>query len=141
RSPRAPVGGRRPAEREASPLHALYRPMTLDANYAARGDARCRRRAKLASVIPKAAPYRIAVSGAAYAMTLDEGMQLSSGERLKPLTIAYETCGALNADRSNAVLVCHGLNEDQYVARPNPFTGRPGWWQRIVGPGRPLDTN
>ena len=60
---------------------------------------------------------------------------------LAPLTIAFETYGALNAERSNAVLVCHSLTGDQFVASPNPITGRPAWWPRIVGPGRPIDTN
>jgi homoserine O-acetyltransferase len=68
-------------------------------------------------------------------------LQLSNGEKLAPLTIAFETYGALNLDRSNAVLVCHGLMHDQFVAGPNPVTGRPAWWPRIVGPGRPIDTN
>ncbi len=68
-------------------------------------------------------------------------LQLSNGENLAPLTIAFETYGALNLERSNAVLVCHGLTHDQFVASPNPITGRPAWWPRIVGPGRPIDTN
>jgi homoserine O-acetyltransferase/O-succinyltransferase len=68
-------------------------------------------------------------------------LQLASGQSLSPLTIAFETYGALNHDRSNAVMVCHGLTGDQFVASPNPVTGRPAWWPRIVGPGRPIDTN
>lgn len=68
-------------------------------------------------------------------------LHLSNGETLSPLTIAFESYGALNAERSNAVLVCHGLTGDQFVAGPNPVTGRPAWWPRIVGPGRPIDTN
>ena len=68
-------------------------------------------------------------------------LQLSSGEALAPLTVGFETQGALNADRSNAVLICHSLTADQFVASPNPITGRPAWWPRIVGPGRPIDTN
>ncbi len=68
-------------------------------------------------------------------------LQLSSGAALSPLTIAFETYGALNAERTNAVLVCHPLTADQFVASPNPTTGRPAWWPRIVGPGRPIDTN
>lgn len=68
-------------------------------------------------------------------------LQLANGEMLAPLTIAFETYGALNLDRSNAVLVCHALTHDQFVASPNPITGRPAWWPRIVGPGRPIDTN
>jgi homoserine O-acetyltransferase len=68
-------------------------------------------------------------------------LQLANGEHLAPLTIAFETYGALNLERSNAVLVCHALTSDQFVASPNPITGRPAWWPRIVGPGRPIDTN
>lgn len=68
-------------------------------------------------------------------------LQLASGQSLSPLTIAFETYGALNVDRSNAVMVCHGLTGDQFAAGPNPVTGRPAWWPRIVGPGRPIDTN
>ncbi len=72
---------------------------------------------------------------------LSAPLQLSSGAALSPLTIGFETYGALNAERSNTVLVCHGLTGDQFVASPNPITGRPAWWPRIVGPGRPIDTN
>ncbi|MBL8559718.1 MAG: homoserine O-acetyltransferase [Hyphomonadaceae bacterium] len=71
----------------------------------------------------------------------DQPLHLSSGEKLSPLTIGYETYGELAPDKSNAVLVCHALTGDQYVASPNPVTGRPGWWPRIVGPGKPIDTN
>jgi len=66
---------------------------------------------------------------------------LDCGVELAPLEIAYQTLGTLNADRSNAVLVCHGLTGDQYMASTHPVTGRPGWWNTIVGPGRPVDTN
>jgi homoserine O-acetyltransferase len=71
----------------------------------------------------------------------DQPLRLASGATLSPVTVAYETYGALNADKSNAVLVCHALTGDQFVASPNPVTGRPAWWPRIVGPGRPIDTN
>jgi homoserine O-acetyltransferase len=71
----------------------------------------------------------------------DQPLHLSSGEKLSPLTIGYETYGELAPDKSNAVLVCHALTGDQYVASPNPVTGRAGWWPRIVGPGKPIDTN
>jgi homoserine O-acetyltransferase len=71
----------------------------------------------------------------------DAPLQLSNGKLLSPLSVAYETYGQLNANRTNAVLICHALTGDQYVASPNPNTGRPAWWPRIVGPGRPIDTN
>ena len=69
-----------------------------------------------------------------------QGITLECGQSLAPLTLAYRTYGALNASRSNAVLVCHALTGDQYVAEPHPITGKPGWWDTLVGPGRPIDT-
>ena len=66
---------------------------------------------------------------------------MDSGATLTPLTIAYQTYGALNAERSNALLVCHALTGDQHVANLHPVTGRPGWWETMVGPGRPFDTD
>ena len=67
-------------------------------------------------------------------------IMLDAGVRLDPFEIAYQTYGTLNADKSNAVLICHALTGDQYVASANPVTGRPGWWTHMVGPGKPLDT-
>ena len=66
-------------------------------------------------------------------------LRLDSGGALNGLEIAYRTLGALNAERSNAILVCHALTLDQHLAGPHPSTGKPGWWQRMVGPGLPLD--
>ena len=68
-------------------------------------------------------------------------MKLDSGASLGPFTIAYETYGALNADKSNAVLVCHALTGDQYVIGTHPVTGKSGWWEFMVGPGRSIDTD
>ncbi|MEC7488894.1 MAG: homoserine O-acetyltransferase [Pseudomonadota bacterium] len=68
-------------------------------------------------------------------------MQLDSGEAIGPFSLAYTTCGELDADKSNAVLVCHALTGDQYVFDPHPMTGKPGWWELMVGPDKPLDTN
>ncbi len=72
---------------------------------------------------------------------LEAPLLLDCGAALAPLEIAYQTYGVLNANRSNAILVCHALTLDQYVASTNPVTGRPGWWSTIVGPGRPVDTD
>ena len=68
-------------------------------------------------------------------------LQMDAGVLLAPLTIAYQTYGTLNADRSNAVLVCHALTGDQHVANEHPVTGKAGWWETMVGPGRPIDTD
>ncbi|MBF0169876.1 MAG: homoserine O-acetyltransferase [Nitrospinae bacterium] len=68
-------------------------------------------------------------------------LNLSCGFGLRNYQIAYETYGTLNAERSNAILVCHALTGDQFVARPNPVTGRAPWWPTMVGPGRPVDTD
>jgi homoserine O-acetyltransferase len=70
-----------------------------------------------------------------------DGLALDRGGVVAPLAVAYRTYGTLNAARSNAVLVCHALTGDQYVAETNPVTGKPGWWETVVGPGRPVDTD
>lgn len=71
----------------------------------------------------------------------DEALPLDSGTTLGPYTVAYQTYGTLNAAKSNAILVCHALTGDQHVASINPVTGKPGWWDNMVGPGRPVDTD
>lgn len=74
-------------------------------------------------------------------VTFDDGLALECGATLPRLTVAYRTYGTLNAARTNAVLVCHALTLDQYVAEPHPVTGKEGWWETVVGPGRPVDTS
>ncbi len=69
-------------------------------------------------------------------VTFDDGLALECGTVLRPHTIAFRTYGTLNADKSNAILVCHALTGDQYVAENHPITGKPGWWTSVVGPGR-----
>jgi len=71
----------------------------------------------------------------------DQPLKLDCGVELAPFQIAYKTYGTLNAARSNAVLVCHALTGDQHVASEHPITGKPGWWEVMVGPGRPIDTD
>jgi homoserine O-acetyltransferase/O-succinyltransferase len=71
----------------------------------------------------------------------DHPLVLDSGARLNHLQIAYNTYGTLNAAKSNAVLVCHALTGDQHVANVHPVTGKSGWWETLIGPGKIIDTN
>ena len=70
----------------------------------------------------------------------DKPLKLDAGIKLAPFQIAYKTYGTLNAARSNAVLICHALTGDQHVANEHPVTKKPGWWESMVGPGKPIDT-
>jgi homoserine O-acetyltransferase/O-succinyltransferase len=72
-------------------------------------------------------------------MHFEQPLPLQSGAVLERYTLAYETYGTLNADRSNAVLVCHALNASHHVAGTHA-DGSTGWWDNLVGPGKPLDT-
>jgi homoserine O-acetyltransferase len=68
-------------------------------------------------------------------------LKIESGDIIDSFKLAFKTYGKLNADKTNAILVCHALTGDQYVAGNNPITGREGWWSRMVGPNKPIDTN
>lgn len=70
----------------------------------------------------------------------DEPLKLDSGVILSPFQIAYQDYGTLNDDKSNAILICHALTGDQHVANIHPVTGKPGWWDTLVGPGKIIDT-
>jgi homoserine O-acetyltransferase len=72
-------------------------------------------------------------------VTLAVPLALDSGAALASVEIAYESYGTLNADASNAILICHALTGDQHVAANHPRTGKPGWWTRLVGEGKPID--
>lgn len=74
-------------------------------------------------------------------LILPAPLPLDGGGELTSAHVAYETYGTLADDRSNAILLCHALTGDQYVASPHPLTGKPGWWERMVGPGKPIDTD
>lgn len=67
--------------------------------------------------------------------------KLDSGFNLKDFQIAFKTFGNLNANKDNAILICHALTGDQYVSETNPITKKDGWWSRMVGVNKPIDTN
>ena len=74
-------------------------------------------------------------------LDLAQPLPLDCGQSLSAASIAYETYGTLGPDADNAVLICHATTGDQHVASPHPITGKPGWWSRMVGPDKPIDTN
>ncbi len=74
-------------------------------------------------------------------VTLPGPLPLDGGAYLSSVDIGYETYGTLNAEHSNAILIAHALTGDQHVASAHPITGKPGWWARMVGPGKPIDTD
>jgi homoserine O-acetyltransferase/O-succinyltransferase len=75
-------------------------------------------------------------------VTFDRELKLQSGATLGPITLAYETYGQLNEDRSNAILICHAWSGDAHVAgQHTPDDPKLGWWDEAVGPGKAFDTN
>ncbi len=78
--------------------------------------------------------------GEIHSVTFDGKLRLHSGAMLGPITLAYETYGHLNADHSNAILICHALSGDSHVARHSPEEHE-GWWEAAVGPGKAFDTD
>ena len=74
-------------------------------------------------------------------LTLPQPLPLDGGGTLADAVIAYESYGMLSDAADNAILVCHALTGDQYLASTHPITGKPGWWERMVGPGKPIDTD
>ncbi len=75
-------------------------------------------------------------------LKFEQPLPLKSGARLPGYELVYETYGTLNAARSNAVLVCHALNASHHVAGTYEGQARSeGWWDNLIGPGKPLDTN
>ncbi|WP_416547205.1 homoserine O-acetyltransferase [Limnohabitans sp. DCL3] len=75
-------------------------------------------------------------------MTFEAPLPLQSGASIRGYSLSYETYGTLNADKSNAVLICHALNASHHVA--GVYADQPqntGWWDNMIGPGKPLDTD
>ncbi|MBL8688638.1 MAG: homoserine O-acetyltransferase [Rhodospirillaceae bacterium] len=86
-------------------------------------------------------PTYDALPGHRLVLGADAPLKLDCGIDLAPCTVAYQTYGQLNDARTNAVLVCHALTGDQYVAEDHPVTGKKGWWEMMVGPAKPIDTD
>jgi homoserine O-acetyltransferase len=70
-----------------------------------------------------------------------DSISLDSGATLAPVEVAYETYGELNQRRTNAILVLHAFSGDAHAAGISPLTGKPGWWDNMIGPGKAFDTN
>jgi homoserine O-acetyltransferase len=71
----------------------------------------------------------------------EKPLLLSNGAKIKNFPLAYQTYGKLNEDKSNAILICHALTGDQYLASTQPITEKNGWWDFMVGEDKPIDTN
>src|SRR2546430_212763 len=70
-----------------------------------------------------------------------DSIDLECGATLYPVEVAYETWGHLNADRSNAILITHAFTGDAHAAGISQETGKPGWWDNMIGPGKAFDTS
>lgn len=90
---------------------------------------------------PAYAPGAWTLPGERVRLAENQPLRLDSGVELKGVDIAYQTWGTLNADKSNAVLVCHALTGDHFVAGEHPITGKRGWWEQVVGAGKVIDTD
>jgi len=73
--------------------------------------------------------------------TPDEPLRLADGDVLQAVDVTYETYGTLNASRSNAVVICHALTSDAHAAGLHEGDKHAGWWDNLIGPGKPLDTD
>ena len=70
-----------------------------------------------------------------------ESLSLDSGATLAPVDVAYQTYGVLNSPKTNAILILHAFSGDAHAAGISPETGKPGWWDNMIGPGKAFDTN
>lgn len=97
--------------------------------------------APYSQAIPFGPSQRLVEVGQLVDITPDTPFRFDCGAEMASLTLAYQTYGTLNAAKSNAILLCHGLTGDQYLVGPHPVTGKPGWWEDLVGPGKLFDTD
>lgn len=87
------------------------------------------------------AKYKEAKVGNIVNLAKDTGLLLDCGKEIYDFPVGYQTYGTLNKAKNNAILVCHGLTGDQYLIGPHPVTGRPGWWENLIGSGKVIDTD
>ncbi len=88
-----------------------------------------------------AATATSALPGHHVRLGVEAPLRLDCGMEISDFPVAYQTYGELNADKSNAILICHALTGDQFLAEPHPLTGQEGWWELMVGPGKTIDTD
>jgi len=93
------------------------------------------------TALPLSSLARTDLPGQRATFGAERPMRLDSGVEFGPFTIAYQTYGTLNRERSNAILLCHALSGDQFASEIHPVTGKPGWWELAVGPGLAFDTD
>ena len=87
------------------------------------------------------AAYKEAEVGEIIELAKRTPLKLDCGKEVKNFPMAVQTIGKLNKDKSNAILICHGLTGDQYIVSKHPVTGKPGWWENLVGKGKIFDTD
>lgn len=94
------------------------------------------------SIVAEFGPkYKEAKIGDIIMLAIEKPLLLDCGREISNFPMAYKTYGTLNADKSNAILLCHGLTGDQYLIGKHPVTHKDGWWEQIAGPGKILDTD
>lgn len=89
----------------------------------------------------KTADYKSALGVTRTQIVSLPGFTTRSGRAFEKVDVSYQTLGTLSPAHDNAILVCHGLSGDAHVAGTDPQTGRPGWWDYHVGPGKAIDTD
>jgi len=82
-----------------------------------------------------------ALAGLCVRLGVNKPLSLDCGVEISDFPVAYQTYGELNADKTNAILVCHALTGDQFVAGKHPISGKEGWWDLMVGSGKTIDTD
>ncbi|PFG16656.1 homoserine O-acetyltransferase [Propionicimonas paludicola] len=91
--------------------------------------------------VPEAGSVGIVTTATATLFSVENPLRMSNGGSLGPVEVAYETYGQLNEARDNAIFICHALTGDAHAAGFHEGATRPGWWDNLIGPGKPLDTD